>query len=72
MITLYHLEDKRKQDAAALQKAAAAFYDSININKPLTQEEIDILQFMESKREENLEGIIDGLFSEDMLTDNKD
>lgn len=72
MIALYHLEDKRKQDAAALQKAAAAFYDSININKPLTQEEIDILQFMESKREENLEGIIDGLFSEDMLTDNKD
>lgn len=72
MIALYHLEDKHKQNAADLQKAAAAFYDSIDINKPLTKEEIDILQFMESKREENLEGIIDGLFSEDMLDDNKD
>lgn len=63
MLAIYRLENGRRQNAAALRKNADNFYNSIGINQPLNKEEDDILQFMENKREENLENVIDSLFA---------
>ena len=58
------ISDFRSRDiAAAMLKSANSFYDSIGVNRPLTEQEVKIVDLIETKQFENVEKIIDNLFT---------
>ena len=46
-----------------LFRSAKTFYDSLGINRPLTEQEVKIVDLIETKQFENIEKIIDNLFA---------
>lgn len=62
MAASYYSEIGSRDIAATMLKSANAFYDAIGINRPLTEQEVKIVDLIESRQFENIEKIIDKLF----------
>ena len=62
MMASYYSEMGSRDIAASMLKNSSTFYDSIGINKPLTEQETKIIDLIETKQFENIEKIIDNLF----------
>ena len=63
MMASYYGEIGSRDIAAAMLKSANSFYDSIGVNRPLTEQEVKIVDLIETKQFENIEKIIDNLFT---------
>lgn len=63
MMASYYSELGSRDIAANMLKSANTFYDSIGINRPLTEQEVKIVDLIETKQFENIEKIIDNLFA---------
>ena len=63
MMASYYGEIGSRDIAAAMLKSANSFYDSIGVNRPLTEQEVKIVDLIETKQFENVEKIIDNLFT---------
>lgn len=63
MMASYYGEIGSRDIAVAMLKSANSFYDSIGVNRPLTEQEVKIVDLIETKQFENVEKIIDNLFT---------
>lgn len=63
MMASYYSEMGSRDIAASMLKNADNFYNSIGINQPLTEQETKIVDLIETKQFENIEKIIEKLFS---------
>lgn len=63
MMASYYSEIGSRDIAGTMLKSANVFYASIGINRPLTEQEVKIVDLIETKQFENIEKIIDNLFA---------
>ncbi len=63
MTASYYSEIGSRDIAATMLKNANVFYDAIGINRPLTEQEVKIVDLIESRQFENVEKIIDKLLT---------
>ena len=63
MMASYYSEMGSRDIAASMLKSADSFYNSIGINLPLSDQETKIIDLIETKQFENIEKIIEKLFS---------
>ena len=63
MMAAYYGETGNRDIAANMLKNANLFYDNIGINRPLTEKEMKIVDLIETRQFENIEKIVDKLFS---------
>lgn len=61
-LATHYSETGNRDLAANMLKNATQFYDTIGINKPLTKQEVKIIDLIEIRQFENIEKIIDNLF----------
>lgn len=63
MLAAYYHESGWREKSAELSEKSRSFYDKTGINQPLTDRETKIIRIIESKEFENMETIVDNLFS---------
>lgn len=63
MLAAYYHETGWREKSAELAEKSRIFYDKTGINYPLTEREVKIVRIIESKEFENMETIVDNLFS---------
>lgn len=63
MLSAYYHESGQREKSAELSEKSRIFYDKTGINRPLTDRETKIVRIIESKEFENMETIVDNLFS---------
>nr|QJR98156.1 hypothetical protein PlAlph_1600 [uncultured Alphaproteobacteria bacterium] len=64
MLAAYYNETGWREKSAEMNEKSRSFYDGTGINLPLTEREVKIVRIIESKEDENMETIVDNLFSE--------
>ena len=63
MMAAYYSEIGSRDIAASMLKSAAAFYENIGINRPLSEQEVKIVNLIETRQFENIEKIVDNLLA---------